>query len=173
MLRGVSDVGRRGIVGRGQMVFAVLQFVDQGEFCLAQAARRLHDGVEDRLKLDCGSINGVQDLAGSFLPLSSASASSRLSLEISFFYVNVRKRTFSLRRRFASRWCPRTDFLRFIIECAPAGESFKNRLNINAKPIQLGDGRTVSHATETSVSGTKRTSGDVRVEFAFSIYQCD
>ena len=69
MLGGVFDEGGRRTVRRSQMVFAALQFEDVGKFCLAQAAGCFHDGVEDWLKLDCGRVDGVQDIAGSFLPL--------------------------------------------------------------------------------------------------------
>jgi hypothetical protein len=114
MLGGVFDEGGRRTVRRSQMVFAALQFEDVGKFCLAQAAGCFHDGVEDWLKLDCGRVDGVQDIAGSFLPLERFG--SRLSLEISFFPSTSASAGFPFVGALRAVAGFRTDFLRFAIE---------------------------------------------------------
>src|SRR5258708_39475431 len=113
MLGGVFDEGGRRTVRRSQMVFAALQFEDVGRFCLAQAAGCFHDGVEDWLKLDCGRVDGVQLVA---FCRSSASASSRLSLEISFFPSTSASAGFTFVGALRAVAGFRTDFLRFAIE---------------------------------------------------------
>src|SRR5258705_2794358 len=102
MLGDVSDEGSRGVVRRGQMVFAALQFEDVGKFSIAQAARCFHDGVENRLKLDCGSVDGVQDIVGSFLPLQRLGQFAP-KVRIFFFCIEARRRAFARRQRFAGR----------------------------------------------------------------------
>jgi len=106
-------------------------------------------------EIERGSTDNLKEFAGCGL-LFPRLGQLALKPRIFFFCVDVRKRTFSLRRLRAVGGF-RTDFSRFGHRGAlRPRESFKYKLNINTKPIQLGDCRTVSHATETSVSGTSR-----------------
>ena len=99
MLRCVFHERSRGVVGGGQMVFAVLELVDQREFCVAQATSGSHDGIENWLKLHCGAVDCIEDIAGGLLPLQSLG-----QLTLQQCQVGSQRRTFARDRRFSAPW---------------------------------------------------------------------
>src|ERR1700751_2687840 len=65
----VSDKIRCGFGRRGNAVLVAFAFVDQGIFGIAESTSGLDNGVEDRLQLESGPIDDIENVAGRFLPL--------------------------------------------------------------------------------------------------------
>src|SRR3954465_13112304 len=85
------------------MVFAIVQFVDQRKFCVAQTARGSYDGVENWLKLNFGAVDCVEDIARRFLPLQGLGQFA-LKAGIALLHIDARVRTLAFRLRVAFGW---------------------------------------------------------------------